>query len=140
MSPTGLKMQPTIHWQSNPEYGRGRYPALFGKCIVGCIFNSVGFIITREIPCKMTDWTIQKPLKELGKWGSASEGCDNEKEDLPLKKKEKTTACLITHLFYYRWQLTGLKICIPNFGLIGCSNKNLASSAMSQILFISPGL
>jgi hypothetical protein len=23
----------------------------FRKCIVGCIFNSVGLIITREIPC-----------------------------------------------------------------------------------------
>jgi hypothetical protein len=34
---------------------------------VGCIFNSVGLIVTREIPCKITDWTIQKPLKELGK-------------------------------------------------------------------------
>jgi hypothetical protein len=60
-------MQPTIHRQSNPEYCLRQYPALLGKCIVGCIFNSVGLIITREIPCKITDWTIQKPLKELGK-------------------------------------------------------------------------
>jgi hypothetical protein len=26
MSPTELKMQPTIHLQSKPGYGRGKYP------------------------------------------------------------------------------------------------------------------
>jgi hypothetical protein len=45
MSPTELKMQPTIHLQSKPGYCP--YPALLWKCIVGCIVNSV----TREIPC-----------------------------------------------------------------------------------------
>jgi hypothetical protein len=51
MSPTELKMQPTIHLQSKPEYGRGEFPDLLCKCFVGCIFNSVGLIIIREIPC-----------------------------------------------------------------------------------------
>jgi hypothetical protein len=45
MSPTELKMQPTIHLQSKPGYCP--YPALLWKCIVGCIVNSV----TRKIPC-----------------------------------------------------------------------------------------
>jgi hypothetical protein len=42
MSPTELKMQPTIHLERK---------ALRSKFIVGCIFNSVGLIITRESPC-----------------------------------------------------------------------------------------
>jgi hypothetical protein len=28
MSPTELKMQPTIHLERRAEYGRGKYPAL----------------------------------------------------------------------------------------------------------------
>jgi hypothetical protein len=32
MSPTDLKMQPTIHLQSKPGYERGEYPGR--KCIV----------------------------------------------------------------------------------------------------------
>jgi hypothetical protein len=48
MSPTELKMQPTIHLERTAGYGRGKYPDLRSKCIVGCIFNSVGLIITRE--------------------------------------------------------------------------------------------
>jgi hypothetical protein len=51
MSTTELKMQPTIHLQSKPGYGREEFPGLLCKCIVGCIFNSVGLIITRKIPC-----------------------------------------------------------------------------------------
>jgi hypothetical protein len=51
MSPTELKLQPRIHLQSKAVYGRGQYPGLQWKCIVGCIFKSVGLIITREIPC-----------------------------------------------------------------------------------------
>jgi hypothetical protein len=50
MSPTELKMQPTIHLERKAGYGRDKYPALPSKCIVGCIFNSVGVMITREIP------------------------------------------------------------------------------------------
>jgi hypothetical protein len=46
-----LKMQPTIHLQRKAGYGRGKHPALPSKCIVGCIFNSVGLIITCESPC-----------------------------------------------------------------------------------------
>jgi hypothetical protein len=42
-------MQPTIHLGRQAGYGRGKNPAF--KCIVGCIFNSVGRIITRETPC-----------------------------------------------------------------------------------------
>jgi hypothetical protein len=44
-------MQPIIRLHSNPRYGRGEYSNLLWKCIVGCIFNTVGLIITREIPC-----------------------------------------------------------------------------------------
>jgi hypothetical protein len=51
MSPTELKMYPTIQLEGKIGYGHGKYPALASKCIVGCIFNSVGLIITREIPC-----------------------------------------------------------------------------------------
>jgi hypothetical protein len=50
MSPTQLKMQPTIHLQSLRGYCPRPFPGLFWKCIVGCIFNCVGLIITREIP------------------------------------------------------------------------------------------
>jgi hypothetical protein len=51
MSPTELKMQPTIHLERKVGYRRGKYPALPSKCIVGCIFNSVGVIITCESLC-----------------------------------------------------------------------------------------
>jgi hypothetical protein len=37
-------MQPTIHLERKAGCGRGF------KCIMGCIFNSVGFIITGESP------------------------------------------------------------------------------------------
>jgi hypothetical protein len=49
MGPTELKMQPTIHFHSKPVYEREKYPGLLSKCIVGCIYNFVGLIITREI-------------------------------------------------------------------------------------------
>jgi hypothetical protein len=51
MRPTELKMQPTIHLEHKAGYLPCPYPDLLYKCIVGCIFNSVGLIITREIPC-----------------------------------------------------------------------------------------
>jgi hypothetical protein len=44
MNPAQLILQPTIHLQSKPGYGRREYPGLLCKCIVGCIFNSVGLI------------------------------------------------------------------------------------------------
>jgi hypothetical protein len=50
MGPTELKMQPTIHLHSKPGYEREKYPGLLSKCILGCISNFVGLIITREIP------------------------------------------------------------------------------------------
>jgi hypothetical protein len=50
MIPTELKMQPTIHLERKAGYGRGKYSALPCKCIVGCIFNAVWFIITCESP------------------------------------------------------------------------------------------
>jgi hypothetical protein len=53
MGPTELKMQPTIHLQSKSGCGRGQYPVLLCKCIVGCIFHSAGLIITREISCTL---------------------------------------------------------------------------------------
>jgi hypothetical protein len=37
-----LKIQPIIHLRNKPGYRRGKYPGLLCKCIVGCIFNSVG--------------------------------------------------------------------------------------------------
>jgi hypothetical protein len=48
MCPTKLKMQPTIHLEGKAGSGRGKYPALPSMCIVSCISNSVGVIITRE--------------------------------------------------------------------------------------------
>jgi hypothetical protein len=55
MTPTELKMQPTIHLGSKSGYLLRPNPALRSKCIVGCIFNFVGLIITRESP-----WIIIK--------------------------------------------------------------------------------
>jgi hypothetical protein len=51
LNPMELKMQPTIHLERKAGYRCGKYPALPSKCIVGCIFNFVGVIITRESPC-----------------------------------------------------------------------------------------
>jgi hypothetical protein len=48
---TEFKMQPTIHLKCKAGYRRGKYPALRCKCILGCIFNSVGLIITSESLC-----------------------------------------------------------------------------------------
>jgi hypothetical protein len=50
MSPTELKMEPTIHLERKAGYGRGLYPALPYTCIVGCIFNSIRLIVTS--PCR----------------------------------------------------------------------------------------
>jgi hypothetical protein len=50
MSPTELKMQPTIHLECKIGYLPRPYPALCSKCIMGCILNSIGLIITRESP------------------------------------------------------------------------------------------
>jgi hypothetical protein len=52
MSPTELKIQPTIHLQSKAVFGSGLYSSLLRKCIVGCILNSVWLIVTREISCR----------------------------------------------------------------------------------------
>jgi hypothetical protein len=46
-------MQHTIHLERKAGYLPRPYPALRSKCIVGCIFNSVVLIITRESPCIM---------------------------------------------------------------------------------------
>jgi hypothetical protein len=51
MSPTVLKMQPTIHFQSKFEYSPRPDLGLLCKRIMGCIFNSFGLILTSEIPC-----------------------------------------------------------------------------------------
>jgi hypothetical protein len=50
MTPTKLKMQPTIHLEGKAGSLPHPYPALRFRCIVGCIFNSIGFNITRESP------------------------------------------------------------------------------------------
>jgi hypothetical protein len=44
MSLMELKMQPTIQLGSKAGYLPRPYPALRSKCIVGCIFNSVGLV------------------------------------------------------------------------------------------------
>jgi hypothetical protein len=41
MNPTKLKMQPTIHLQSKPEYFARPFPGLLCNCIVGCFFYSL---------------------------------------------------------------------------------------------------
>jgi hypothetical protein len=48
MSPTELKMQPTIHFQKKRDILIS-VASSFRKYSMGCIFNSVGLIITREI-------------------------------------------------------------------------------------------
>jgi hypothetical protein len=45
-------MQPTIHLENKAGYGRSKNPALPSKCIVGCIFNFEGLIISGKIPCE----------------------------------------------------------------------------------------
>jgi hypothetical protein len=40
------KMQPTIHLER-----KAGYLPRFSRCIVGCIYKSVGLIIIRESPC-----------------------------------------------------------------------------------------
>jgi hypothetical protein len=65
MSPTKLKMQmqmqmqmqTTIHLERKPGHGCGKNTALPSKCIVGCIFNSVGLIITRESLVYLQEYT-----------------------------------------------------------------------------------
>jgi hypothetical protein len=47
-------MQPTIHVERKAGNRRSKYPTLPSQCIVGCIFNSVGRIIIREIFCIAT--------------------------------------------------------------------------------------
>jgi hypothetical protein len=47
MSPTKLEMQPTIHWKVKLDI----YRVHVQLYVVGCIFNSVGLIITRESLC-----------------------------------------------------------------------------------------
>jgi hypothetical protein len=44
-------MQPTIHFRKKLDILISSIACFFRKCIVGCIFNSVGLIFTREIPC-----------------------------------------------------------------------------------------
>jgi hypothetical protein len=50
MYQTELKIQPKIHLERKAGYRRGKYRALHSKCIVGCIFNSIGLITNRESP------------------------------------------------------------------------------------------
>jgi hypothetical protein len=51
MSPKELNMQPTIHLERKAGHLPRPPPALRSKCIVGCIFNSVGLITTDKSPC-----------------------------------------------------------------------------------------
>jgi hypothetical protein len=63
MTPTELKMQPTIHLERKAGYLPCPYPALRSECIVGCIFNSAKLIIIREALCIML--MIYKVSQEL---------------------------------------------------------------------------
>jgi hypothetical protein len=53
MSPTEFKMQPTIHFQKKVGYFRvNMHFFFFWKCIVVCIFNSIRLIIiTLQMSC-----------------------------------------------------------------------------------------
>jgi hypothetical protein len=51
MSSMELKMQPTIHLENKAGHLPRPNPVLRSKCIVGCVFNSVELIITRESSC-----------------------------------------------------------------------------------------
>jgi hypothetical protein len=44
MTPTALKMQPTMHLEREAGCGRGKYSSSRSKCIVGCIFNAVRLV------------------------------------------------------------------------------------------------
>jgi hypothetical protein len=59
MNPTELKMQPIIHLEGKAGYLLRPDLALSYKCIVGCIFNFVGLIITRESPCSINKYQTQ---------------------------------------------------------------------------------
>jgi hypothetical protein len=61
MSPTELKMQPTIHFRKKLDIFIS-IASFFRKCIVGCIFNSAGHITTREIPCILKYFSAQLPF------------------------------------------------------------------------------
>jgi hypothetical protein len=64
MTQTKLKMQPTIHLRGKAGYLRRPYLGLRSKCIVGCIFKSLGLIITRESPCRFFhSFRLQKMYK-----------------------------------------------------------------------------
>jgi hypothetical protein len=52
-----MQMQTTIHLERKPGHGCGKNTALPSKCIVGCIFNSVGLIITRESLVYLQEYT-----------------------------------------------------------------------------------
>jgi hypothetical protein len=67
-----LKMQPAIHFESKAGFLPRSNPALRSECIVGCIFNSGGLIITHESPLVFTTvpqiqfhGSGSKPLKTL---------------------------------------------------------------------------
>jgi hypothetical protein len=52
MSPTEFKMQPTIHFQKKSGIFSCQYAFFFWKCIVVCIFNSIRLIIiTLQMSC-----------------------------------------------------------------------------------------
>jgi hypothetical protein len=43
-------MQPTIHWERKAGFLPRPHPGLRSKCIVGCIFNSIGRISLVKYP------------------------------------------------------------------------------------------
>jgi hypothetical protein len=60
-------MQPTIHLERKSGYLPRPYLALRSKSIVGCIFNSVWFIITCETPCIYVDALYASQITTLMK-------------------------------------------------------------------------
>jgi hypothetical protein len=52
MSPTDLKMQPTLHFRKKLAI-EIKISSFFRKCIVGCILNYVRLIITCENPADL---------------------------------------------------------------------------------------
>jgi hypothetical protein len=67
MNQAELKMQPTIHLERKAQYGSGKYTVLPPKCIVGCIFNCVGLIITRKSLCMIGEGE-QRRKRSIFEW------------------------------------------------------------------------
>jgi hypothetical protein len=68
MGPTELKIQATLLHFRKKLATEIKMSGFFRKCIVGCIFYSVGLIITREYPCIQTILLQSQTLKPSTVW------------------------------------------------------------------------